>query len=215
LAAQLDLQAPAAHANGTHEVLVPGVQPPLPSQLEAPVAVSPAQLAGAHAFDAPWRNAVHLLVSDAPSHASAAHTSAPPSAHAGRAPCGSPSTGAHLPSKPGTSQAWHWPPHAASQHTPSTQLPEPHSLASEQLAPLLFVQIPLLVGLPQELPAPQSVTPQQTPSVQNRPALHTDAPEHATPSPARTVQLPALQKYPGAQSPSAAQPVLHVVAPHA
>jgi hypothetical protein len=51
----------------------------------------------------------------------------PSLAHAGRAPWGAPTTGEHVPADPATSQAWHCPPQAVSQHTPSAQKPLPHS----------------------------------------------------------------------------------------
>jgi hypothetical protein len=41
----------------------------------------------------------------------------------------------HVPIAPAASQAWHWPPQAASQQTPSTQKPVWHWFAPEQAAP--------------------------------------------------------------------------------
>jgi hypothetical protein len=74
-----------------------------------------------------------------PPHACPAFT------HCVRAPCGCPEvTGLQVPGT--TSQAWHCPPHAELQHTPSTQLPEPHSLAVAQTTPVDFLalQLPLV-----------------------------------------------------------------------
>lgn len=51
-----------------------------------------------------------------------------------RVPCTAPRTALHVPSEPGTSQAAHWLAQGALQHTPSTQLPEPHCDADVQLA---------------------------------------------------------------------------------
>lgn len=51
-------------------------------------------------------------------------------------PCvGAPVTGLQVPTEPATSQAAHWPLHAESQHTPSTQKPEVHCAAPPQLSP--------------------------------------------------------------------------------
>jgi hypothetical protein len=47
-------------------------------------------------------------------------------------------TGLHVPTLPARLQASHEPPQAVLQHTPSTQLPLPHSLAAVQVAPLAF-----------------------------------------------------------------------------
>jgi hypothetical protein len=61
--------------------------------------------------------------------------------------------------------------HAVSQQTPSTQCWLPHSAFIEHAVPATFEQVPRATGpdaLPSahELPAPQDLTPQQTPSVQ-------------------------------------------------
>jgi hypothetical protein len=50
----------------------------------------------------------------------------PSEAQAVRVPWGAPLVGEHVPMEPVLSQAWHWPPQAVSQHTPSTQLPDVH-----------------------------------------------------------------------------------------
>ncbi len=63
----------------------------------------------------------------------------PSLAHAVRAPCGAPVTAEQLPTEPGTSHAWHWPPQAALQHTPSTQLPLAHWFVAEQTCPFPFL----------------------------------------------------------------------------
>jgi|HubBroStandDraft_6_1064221.scaffolds.fasta_scaffold483576_2 hypothetical protein len=59
----------------------------------------------------------------APSHAPPHVVPAP--AQALRDPCGAPVTGAQVPPVP-TSHAWHCPPHAVLQQTPSTQTPLEH-----------------------------------------------------------------------------------------
>jgi hypothetical protein len=43
-----------------------------------------------------------------------------------------------LPTAPARLQAWHVPPQAALQHTPSVQKPEPHWLAALQDCPSTF-----------------------------------------------------------------------------
>jgi hypothetical protein len=53
-----------------------------------------------------------------------------------RDPCGVPVTATQVPTLPETSQAWHWPPQAVLQQTPSTQLPLPHWLAAVHAPPL-------------------------------------------------------------------------------
>ena len=55
-----------------------------------------------------------------------------------RDPCGVPLTATQVPTEPETSQAWHCPPQALLQHTPSTQLPLPHWLDAVQAPPLPF-----------------------------------------------------------------------------
>jgi hypothetical protein len=55
--------------------------------------------------------------------------------HAARPPCVAPVTLEQVPTLPATSQAWHWPVHAALQHTPSTQWPFAHSPFVVQVAP--------------------------------------------------------------------------------
>jgi hypothetical protein len=59
----------------------------------------------------------------------------PSVAQAGRAPWGAPVAEVQVPAEPATSQASHWPPHAPSQQTPSTQKPLAHWLAAPQAAP--------------------------------------------------------------------------------
>jgi hypothetical protein len=55
-----------------------------------------------------------------------------------RDPTGAPLIGTHVPSLPGTLQASHCAPHACVQQTPSTQMSEPHSAATLQVAPAPF-----------------------------------------------------------------------------
>ena len=62
----------------------------------------------------------------------------PSEAQAARIPWGAPATAEQVPARPATSQAWHWPPQAWSQQTPSTQKPLAHWLEAEQVAPLAW-----------------------------------------------------------------------------
>ncbi len=59
-------------------------------------------------------------------------------------------TGLHVPTLPATLHASQAPPQAVLQHTPSTQLPLPHWLAAEQVAPFVFLgtQAPASQKLP-------------------------------------------------------------------
>ena len=63
--------------------------------------------------------------------------------HSVRPPWGCPFvTFVHMPTLPATSHAWHCPPHVELQHTPSTQIPEPHSDDAAQLLPSGSEQVP-------------------------------------------------------------------------
>src|SRR5258708_2346038 len=55
--------------------------------------------------------------------------------HLMRLPCVSPTTDAHVPDFPATSQASHWPVHARLQQTPSTQNADPQSVGAPHAAP--------------------------------------------------------------------------------
>jgi hypothetical protein len=93
-------------------------------------------------------------------------TSPPPSLHAARGATGAPVTGEQVPTCPVRLHAWHCPVHAPSQHTPSTQLPEPHSALDEHVVPRSFEQIPLLPASAHELPIGHVPVAQQTLSTQ-------------------------------------------------
>ena len=110
-------------------------QPPTPLQLPTPVAVSgePPQEAEPHVALDPGN--VHALAV-VPSHVGPQLVPAPAPVHAPRVPWGMPSTVTHVPSFPVTSHASHFPPHALSQQSPSTQLPETHSREAPQAVPL-------------------------------------------------------------------------------
>lgn len=52
-----------------------------------------------------------------------------------REPWGAPLTAVQTPTRPATSQAWHWPLHALLQQIPSTQLPFTHAFDALQAPP--------------------------------------------------------------------------------
>jgi hypothetical protein len=77
---------------------------PLPSQVDSGLSDSPSHSAVLHTTAGPALKPAHV-VRFVPSHAAAEQTSVP-ALHAGRAPCGVPVTGPHVPS-PLPSQASH------------------------------------------------------------------------------------------------------------
>jgi len=66
-----------------------------------------------------------------------------------------------VPIWPGTSQAWHCPPQAALQHTPSTHCPLAHWFAPAQVLP--FVSSGLQMPAAQKSPDTQSASEAQLP----------------------------------------------------
>ena len=96
-------------------------QLPVPLQAAAAVCVPPLQLAARQEVDAPGRaQALTLDPSQAPPQLE------PSLAQAGRPPLGAPETATQVPALPATLQAWHCPPQAELQQTPSAQAPLPH-----------------------------------------------------------------------------------------
>ena len=96
-------------------------QPPDPLHIAGSV-ITPAEHDRArHSTAAPgYAHWVASLPSQAPPQA------LPSESHTCRDPWGAPTTLAQLPTWPGTSHAWHCPPQAALQQTPSTHWPLPH-----------------------------------------------------------------------------------------
>jgi hypothetical protein len=121
------------HVYGAHGVVTADGQFPAPSQFAPAVAVPPLQLAVRQLVDVGgYAQALDVPLQLPPQGA------APDPVHAPRAPCGCPlGTLVHAPTAPETSHAWHCPPHAALQHTPSTQNPEPHCAPLVQAWPLV------------------------------------------------------------------------------
>jgi hypothetical protein len=128
---QVVLHAVAPQTYGLQEVVTGAGQAPAPSQLAAAVAVPLEQVA--------VRQLVVLLgyiQADVFEPSQLPPQSEPSLLHAVRDPWGVPVTATQVPTEPETSQAWHCPPQALLQHTPSTQLPLPHWLAAVQAPPL-------------------------------------------------------------------------------
>src|SRR4051812_35606574 len=129
--AQVVLQAVAPQAYGVHAVVDAAGHAPAPLQLAAAVAVPAAQLAPRHC-PAGYAQETPLTPSQAPPQED------PSLAHAARPPGGDPATATHWPIEPGTLQAWHCPPQAWLQQTPSAQLPFAHWLEAAQASPSAF-----------------------------------------------------------------------------
>ena len=130
-AAQLVLHAVAPHTYGVHWVVAAEGQVPVPLHEPDGVAVPAEQPAARHWVEVPGKpQAAALVPSQEPPQTD------PSEVHAARDPCGAPLvTVVHVPELPGMSQAWHWPPQAALQQTPSTQIPLAHSPAPPQEVP--------------------------------------------------------------------------------
>lgn len=129
----------AAHRLLSHAFVAEAVQLPEPLQTDAVVTLPAVHLAAVHSVALSGKVQAEGFV---PPHW-ALHFPVPP--QAGRGVTGSPRTVLHLPTDPASLHDWHWPSQAPSQQTPSTQFPEVHWLAAEQLAPLssVFVQVPV------------------------------------------------------------------------
>jgi hypothetical protein len=80
-------------------------------------------------------------------------------------------TGLHVPTLPATLQASQEPPQPVLQHTPSTQLPLPHWLAAEQVAP--FVRLGTQAPASQKLPLLQCASVAQAPGHEAEEPSHT------------------------------------------
>jgi hypothetical protein len=111
---QLPRHAVAPQTYGLQTCVWRAGQLPALSQPARSIATPALQLAPRQVVPAPgYAHAVALEPSQAPPQR------LPSEAHAWRPPCGAPTTFAQVPTEPGTSQAWHCPLQAASQHTPS------------------------------------------------------------------------------------------------
>jgi len=127
---QLVLQAVAPQTYGLQLVVTSAGQEPAPSHDAAAVAVPAAQLAPRHCTVG-YAQAAPLAPSQDPPQV-------PLPLQAVRRPCGAPLTATHWPTCPARSQAWHCPPQAWLQQTPSAQLPLPHWFAPPQASPSAF-----------------------------------------------------------------------------
>ncbi len=85
----------------------------------------------------------------------------PSEAHACRDPWGAPATLVQVPTWPGTSQAWHCPPQAALQHTPSMHCPLAHWFAPAHEPP--FASRGWQTPAAQNFPDTQSASEAQLP----------------------------------------------------
>jgi hypothetical protein len=135
------LQAVGPQTYGLQAVVTGAGQAPAPSQFAAAVAVPLEQLADLQLVVLlGYVHAAVFVPSQLPPQ------SEPSLLQAVREPCGVPVTATQVPTEPETSQAWHWPPHAVLQQTPSTQLPLPHWFAAVQAPPfpILGVHAPAL-----------------------------------------------------------------------
>jgi hypothetical protein len=140
---QVVAHIPFAHTRPPGHDWVDATHVPLPSHVlddSWPLLV---HALGAHEVVVPgyW----HALVPPAVVHVDPHGVPAPP--HAGRDPCGAPVTCEQTPGMVGLSHASHWPVHARSQQTPSTQCPFKHWSAAVQGLPFAWV--------PEQVPAAQ------------------------------------------------------------
>jgi hypothetical protein len=181
-----DLHVDAAHRYAPQLEADAVAHAPRPSQNDAGVTLPPVQLAGPQIVEVPG-TAPHAVRSE-PLHV-AWH--APVPVHAVREPWTLPITAEHLPALPPTSHASHWPVHVVSQHTPSTQCPEPHSESALHVVAsgLLHVPSPLALHL---RPDAHVALEQHTPSTQ-LPLEHSVLDEHVAASASLGTQLAALQ----------------------
>jgi hypothetical protein len=116
----------------------------------------------------------------------------PAPAHAARLPWGAPATALQVPTFPATSHAAHCELHPVSQHTPSTQKLEAHSVEAVHVAPFGFAQRPSDPATLQRKSVPQLAELQHTLSVQ-LPEAHADAPLQAAPRISFAVHVSPLQ----------------------
>ncbi len=120
-ALQLPLHAVAPHVRGAQLCVWTAGQSPAPLQDAPSVAVSAVQDGARQETESPGNvHAAEWTPSQLPPHEE------PSLAQAEREPCGAPLTAVQVPTLPAPSQAWHWPPQAELQQTPSTQLPLAH-----------------------------------------------------------------------------------------
>ena len=117
-----------------------------------------------------------------------------------------------MPTLPPTSHASHWPMHAVLQHTPSTQLPLPHSVSFTHATASGFEHVPSPFALHLSGLAHEELV-QHTPSTQ-LPEAHCDAPVQAAPAARLATHDAPLQKNPEVQSPSTTQLVRQTAPVH-
>jgi hypothetical protein len=187
---QFDLQLVPPHTYAPHDDAVTEEQVPRPLQYAVGVALPLVQLAAAHTVEVPGGepHAMRLLPSQLAWHV-------PVPVHDVRVVTplwGAPTTGMHWPTLPPTSHASHWPVHDVLQHTPSTQLPEPHSVPSEHAVPFGLLHVPAVLALHLSGEVHDAVL-QHTPSTQ-LPLEHWPDEVQTVPSAPVVTQLDPLQK---------------------
>ena len=122
-------QVEPAHPAGEHASVAPGKQLPFESQTEAAASVPDVQAAllqtpPAWEWQATSSDPLQVVVHDEEDEV-----------QGGRVPWGAPVTATHFPSAPDVLHAEHWPTHALSQQTPSTQWPELQVASAVQITP--------------------------------------------------------------------------------
>ena len=135
-AAQAPLHTAVPQLYGKHELDAGVTHAPLPSQADAGVnvVVAVGQVESSHGvpFAYFWQApAWHLPF--------VPQAGPPPSLHRADGSLRPVGTLVHVPSVPASVHDWQAPVHALSQQTPCAQLPDVHSVAAEQDAPMLFV----------------------------------------------------------------------------
>ena len=132
-----------------HESCTIAGHAPEPLHIAASVITPVEHVEARHSTAGPgYAHCAALLPSHAPPQA------VPSEAHACREPWGAPATLAQVPTWPGTSHAWHCPPQAALQQTPSTHCPLAHWFAPAQAPP--FAKRGWQTPAAQKLPDTQS-----------------------------------------------------------
>ena len=94
--------------------------------------------------------------------------------------CGAPLTAVQAPTAPATLHAWHCPEQLVLQQTPSTQLPDAHSVPAAQAVPFTLRHWPTAPVTLQAYPAVLHALLQHTPDTQN-PLVHALFPVHVLP----------------------------------
>ena len=175
----------ALHWNGAQMVVAPGMQPPLPSQVETALRTAMAQVAGAHSVPAGWKRQPPSP-SQVPSLPQLDDFSSTQTLRGSG--CPSP-VFVHMPGAVGMAHERQAPLQASLQQTPSTQKPERHMVPVVQLAPSsLSPQLPIRQWPPAEQSASLRQVSRQPAAEQAKGAQSITAPPWQLPWP---LQVPA------------------------